>query len=62
MSGSMDSRDSTPEPPALLNPWAVLFARECTRRFLATGECCFPRGAGWVGNGSRESLAQINYK
>lgn len=44
-----DPRDATKEPPAELSPWAVLFLRECVRRFAETGEVCFPRGLDWEG-------------
>lgn len=44
-----DPRDMRPDPPAILDPYAVLFNRECVRKMLATGDVTFPRGADWVG-------------
>ena len=43
---TLDSRDSTPEPPAYLDPASVLRNRERVRKMLATGEVTWPRP--WV--------------
>lgn len=40
---SMDLRDMTPEPPAMLDPWFVLRNRERARIYLATGEWTWPK-------------------
>lgn len=40
---TMDARDATPPPPALLDPESVLRNRERVRKLLATGEFTWPR-------------------
>lgn len=42
MDGSADTRDMTPDPPAILDPWSILRNRQRVRKFLATGEFTWP--------------------
>lgn len=44
MKKTMDIRDLTPDPPAMLDPDSVLRNRERVRKMLATGEFTWPRG------------------
>lgn len=48
MRKTLDSRDSTKEPPAMLDPESVLRNRARTLEFLKSGRVMWPRGADWI--------------
>ena len=45
---TLDARDHTPNPPAMLDPASVLRNRERVRVMLATGKVTWPRGENWI--------------